>query len=72
LNIDQIAILIFSCSSIWALSSKRYFLGFILGLCGQPFWIYSSLTAGQYGIFLVSLWFTGNHIKGIINHRRIE
>jgi hypothetical protein len=64
---EQFAILLFSCSSIWALSGKRYLLGFILGLCGQPFWIYTSFKNDQWGVFLVSLWFTGNHIRGIIN-----
>ena len=70
-NIIQTAILIFSCASIWAFAGTKYKrLGFILGLCGQPFWIYTSFTADQWGVFLVSLWFTGNHIRGILNHSR--
>ncbi len=65
----QTAILIFSCISIWALSGKRYQVGFICGLCGQPFWIYASFTSGQWGIFLVSLWFALNHLRGLWRHR---
>jgi hypothetical protein len=69
--IPQIAIPIFSGASIWAFAGKRHQLGFVLGLCGQPFWIYSSFTGGLWGVFIVSLWFTGNHIRGLINHHRI-
>lgn len=69
-DIRQAAILVFSCLSIWALSGKRYRLGFISGLCGQPFWIWTAWEAGQWGVFLVSLWFTGNHVRGLWNHRR--
>jgi hypothetical protein len=63
--INQIAIVFFSGLSIWALSGKRYKLGFITGLCGQPFWFFASVSDGQWGVFLVSLWFTINHIRGI-------
>lgn len=69
LDVSQVAIPIFSCASIWALSTKRHKLGFILGLCGQPFWIYSTFTNQLWGMFAVSLWFTVNHIRGIYNHR---
>lgn len=69
--IIQIAITLFSCLSISLLSSKKFFkYGFVAGLCGQPFWIYTSWDNGQWGIFLVSLWFTGAHIRGIRNHWR--
>ncbi len=62
-------ILFFSCSSIALFSSKKMFrYGFIAGLFGQPFWIYSSWSAGQWGIFLVSLWFTFFHCRGIWNN----
>ena len=65
----QFFILIFSCSSIFLFSTKKHFkYGFILGLCGQPFWIYTAWTAGQWGVFLVSIWFTVSHIRGITNH----
>jgi len=67
--IIQVAIFFFSCISIWALSGKRYQLGFICGLCGQPFWIYATITAGQWGISLVSLFFTVSYICGILRHR---
>jgi hypothetical protein len=45
--IIQLAIVLFPCLSIWAISTKRYRIGFVCGLCGQPFWIYATFTAGQ-------------------------
>jgi carbohydrate-binding DOMON domain-containing protein len=43
--ISQIAIMIFGASAIWFVSRtekwKRW--GYILGLCGQPFWIYTTI-----------------------------
>jgi hypothetical protein len=67
--ISQIAIVIFSGLSIWAFAGKHYRFGFIAGLCGQPFWIYATLDAGQWGGFLISLWFTYNHARGLWGHR---
>lgn len=67
--IPQIAIFFFSGFSIWALSSKRYWLGFATGICAQPFWIFSTFHEGQWGMFLISLWFTANYARGLWNHR---
>lgn len=72
-DIQQILILFFSGASIWAFAGVKYKrLGFILGLCGQPFWIYTTFQAAQWGMFIVSLWFTGNHIRGLYNYRRTK
>lgn len=67
--ISQIAIIVFSCLSIFLFSTKDYFrYGFVAGLIGQPFWIYSAINTAQWGIFVVSIWFTISHIRGIKNH----
>lgn len=67
MKIDQIAILIFSCLSIFLFATPEYYKwGFIAGLCGQPFWIYSSVKSRQLGVFVVSLWFTANHLRGVL------
>ena len=71
-NICQIGIIVFSCASIWALAGKKHKLGFIFGLCGQPFYILSTWTAGLWGMFLVSIWFTTQHIRGLYLHRKSE
>jgi len=49
-NILQIAILVFSSASVWSFASKKHFkLGFIFGLCGQPFWIWSTFNGKLWG-----------------------
>ena len=70
MDISNIAIMIFSAASIWAFAGTKHpRLGFILGLCGQPFWIYKTFELSQWGMFLVSLWFTFNHLRGLWNRR---
>lgn len=69
--VDQAGILFFSCASIWFLAKpkagiRRY--GYLLGLAGQPFWFYSTVHAEQWGMVLVSLWFTWCHFRGIYAH----
>jgi hypothetical protein len=69
-NLNQFMMLICSAISIWAFAETKYKrLGFIAGLCGQPFWIYTTAVSGQWGMFLVSIWFTGNYIRGLWNYR---
>jgi len=65
----QVCILVFSSASIFFFSSKKKFrYGFVAGLMGQPFWIYETWRAGQYGMFLVSVWFTAMQVRGIWNN----
>ncbi len=71
LTYDQLAIMLLSGASIALFSTKRFFwFGFVCGLCGQPFWIYTAIVKGQPGILVVSLWYTVFHIRGIWNHWR--
>lgn len=65
----QIGIIFFSCTSVFLFSTRKYFpCGFIVGLLGQPFWFYATFTNEQWGMFIVSIWFTCSHIRGIKNH----
>jgi nicotinamide riboside transporter PnuC len=64
----QVLIPIFSGAAIWALSGKHYTLGFTLGIISQPLWFYSTYTNELWGMFILSFWFTGNHIRGLYNH----
>lgn len=67
--IVQVIITVCSCGSIFLLSGKKYVKwGFVVGLLGQPFWVWTSWDNAQWGIFLVSLWFTFSHGRGIYNH----
>jgi nicotinamide riboside transporter PnuC len=66
----QIAILIFGASSIWLVSRKEQWKrwGYILGLCGQPFWFYLTITTNQWGMFILTLFYTYSWIQGIYNY----
>ena len=69
--IAQSAILILSAISIWLLSCRgagRW--GWIVGLCAQPFWLYETLIAGQWGMFANALVFTAIYVRGLANHWR--
>jgi hypothetical protein len=68
--ISQIAIMIFGASAIWFVSRtekwKRW--GYILGLCGQPFWIYTTIQNEQWGILIMTLVYAYSWAQGIWNY----
>ena len=69
-DFNQFMMMICSAISIWAFAGTKYKrLGFIAGLIGQPMWIYTTFEAGQWGMFLVSVWFSINPVRGLWNYR---
>tara|TARA_B100001105_G_C22307688_1_gene406658 strand:- start:548 stop:778 length:231 start_codon:yes stop_codon:yes gene_type:complete len=69
--IEQIAIAFFGLSAIWLSQSAREASrkwAPILGLSSQPFWFYATLTAEQWGIFVLSLFYTLAWMRGVKNH----
>lgn len=70
IDICQIGILIFGCSAVWFVGRKERWKrwGYILGLCSQPFWFWTTITHEQYGIALLSLWYTYSWGQGIYNY----
>ncbi|EKD40816.1 MAG: hypothetical protein ACD_74C00157G0001 [uncultured bacterium] len=67
INAIQFLITISSCVAITLLtgeSEKSKRVGCLVGLVGQPFWLWSTFEAGQWGMFLVSAWFTYRYIVG--------
>ena len=43
--------------------------GFIIGLCGQPFWFYTTIHNEQWPIVILTVFFTYMNIRGIYTHR---
>ena len=41
--------------------------GFALGVCQQPLWFYDTWMHGQWGIFLLSIWYLAMYFNGIRN-----
>lgn len=68
--IIQICIFIFSASAVWFVSRKEPWRrwGFVLGLCGQPFWFYSAITKQQWAIVALCVWYTYSWGMGVWNH----
>lgn len=69
--IVQAMILICSIGALVLFGTKKYYkFGFIVGLCGQPFWFWTTWHAEQWGIFAGSIIYTCLHIKGMWTHWR--
>lgn len=68
--INQIFILLFGCTSIWMIGRKESWskYGFIIGLCGQPFWIYESIVNHQWGFLILTVWYIYSWSQGIYNN----
>jgi len=66
-DIIQLMILICSAVSIWlvARTDKLHRWGFVVGLFGQPFWLWETYHSEQYGMFLLSGWYVYVWGKGI-------
>lgn len=71
--VGQTVILICTSIAIFLLlaeNPKLRFYGCIVGLLGQPFWLYSTWHSQQYGMLIVSVWYTLNYFRGIRNNRK--
>lgn len=66
----QIWIAVFGCSAIWLVSRKESWRrwGFILGICSQPAWFYTTYVNEQWGIFTLAFLYTYSWCQGIYNY----
>lgn len=56
-DIIQIVILILGAISIFLICIENRY-GYIIGILGQPFWLYITYHGGLWGMFLLSIWYT--------------
>lgn len=69
--ISQFFILGLGALSIYFLThsgSRNIFYGSIAGLAGEPFWLWSAISNGQWGIAILALWYSYCFIEGIRNN----
>ncbi len=69
----QIAILVLGGAAIPLLACKNKNVsrwGWIVGLTGQPFWIWETIRTGQWGMLLLSVWFGFHYARGAWYARR--
>lgn len=69
--ISQTGIVIFGLLAAWLTQQgneqlKKY--ACIFGLISQPFWFYAALESEQWGIFILSLIYTGVWLIGFKNY----
>lgn len=66
---DQVFIFMFGASAIWFVGRKERWSrwGFILGLIGQPFWIYTAINNKQWGVLVLCAFYTYSWAQGIYN-----
>lgn len=69
-TISQICIALLGGAAIWFLSRREEWKrwGHIIGLCSQPFWFYTTIHHRQWGLFVLSLWYTYSWCQGIWNY----
>jgi hypothetical protein len=73
MNLDifcQLWICVFGCSAVWFIGRleawRRW--GYVLGLMSQPAWLYASIHHEQWGIALLSAWYTYSWGQGVYNY----
>jgi hypothetical protein len=68
-NISQVMIFLFGAASIWLVGRREKWRrwGYIIGLCGHPFWFYSVIMNEQWGILLLVIFNTYSWAQGVYN-----
>jgi hypothetical protein len=69
--VAQVGIALTGATAIFVVGLKeprRRRWGFVLGVCGQPFWIYTTWNHEQWGILLLTAVYTYSWINGLRNH----
>lgn len=69
--ISQIGIVFFGVLAAWLTqqaNDRRKKYACIFGLISQPFWFYSAIETNQWGIFLLSIIYTGVWLIGFKNY----
>ncbi|WP_211314808.1 hypothetical protein [Thioalbus denitrificans] len=56
----QLGMTLFSGAAIWMVGRPEPWSrwGYLVGLVGQPFWFAAAVQSGQWGLFLITCWFT--------------
>jgi len=68
--IAQIWIIVFGCSAIWLVGRLEHWKrwGYICGILSQPAWFYTAIVNEQWGIFVLSLFYTYSWMQGTYNY----
>lgn len=67
----EIGIMFFGALAIYLVgkkNSKYQKWGYVLGLMGQPFWFWVTIENEQWGILIMTIFYTYSWVNGIYNH----
>lgn len=62
----QTIILITSMASVWLIGCNSLLEAALIGLIGQPFWLYETHRKKQWGIFLLSVFYCAAWFRTVI------
>ena len=67
--IAQTVIIVCGALSVWLLAQRQRWRrwGYIVGLCAQPAWAYTTIVHEQYLILVLSGWYTYSWAQGVWN-----
>lgn len=71
MGFDQVAIALLGAAAAWLSQERRSAWrrwAAIVGLASQPFWLWATWHAGQWGMFALSILYTGAWLRGIWVH----
>lgn len=68
--IEQFGIAIFGPLAIWLVGRPEEWRkwGYLCGICSQPFWFYTTIKNEQWGILVLSIFYTYSWMQGIWNY----
>jgi hypothetical protein len=72
-TIAQVGIGVFGASAVFLVGSKDRRVarwGFLCGLAGQPFWVYTTWHHQQLGILALTAYYTNSWARGAVNNWR--
>jgi hypothetical protein len=65
----QLALALFGLSALWmAMGNNAWARRWapVVGLCGQPFWLWFAASANAWGLFVLSLVYSAVYVRGIV------
>jgi hypothetical protein len=70
-HIAQAAIMLFGGLGVWLVGSRDPNVrkwGYLSALAGEPFWLYSAIVAGQWGVIIMGAIYTAGWARAIKSH----
>lgn len=70
MDYNQLFLALFGVTAIFAVNDYRPHIsrwGPVLGLCSQPFWFYMAITKQEWGVVVLSVFYTIGWFRGLVS-----